>query len=113
MTSKQTNIAMFVFSLMISFILLSVLIKVNYDLDQVRRANDNLQHQIEQIKKADEDIKQKIAELTKSTQAIAHDVDVTQELQRKQAQVVVDLRKDNADFDAGQTADPYAFNKVV
>ena len=55
MTSKQTNIAMFVFSLMISFIFLSVLIKVNYDLDQVRRANDNLQHQIEQIKKIEID----------------------------------------------------------
>ena len=93
MTSRQTNIAMFIFSLMISFIFLSVLIKVNYDLDQVRRAFDVQQKQLDQIKKTDEELHQKIAELTKSTQAIAHDVDVTQELQRKQAQVVVDLRK--------------------
>ena len=93
MTSKQTNIAMFLFSLTLSFIFMSVLVKVNYDLDQVRRANDDLQHQIAQIKKADDDTRQKITELTKSIQNVAHDIDVTQELQRKQAQVVVDLKK--------------------
>jgi len=93
MTNKQTNIAMFVFSLTLAFIFLSVLVKVNYDLDQVRRANDELQKQITQIKKTDDETRQKIAELTKGQQAIAHDIDVTQELQRKQAQVVVDLRK--------------------
>ena len=93
MTNKQTNLAMFLFSLSLSFIFLSVLVKVNYDLDQVRRANDELQKQITQIKKTDDDARQKIAELTKGQQAIAHDIDVTQELQRKQAQVVVDLRK--------------------
>ena len=93
MTDKQTSWILFGFSLVISFIFLSVLIKVNYDLDQARRANDELQRQINQIKKTDEEMHQKIVELTKSTQAIAHDVDVTQELQRKQAQVVVDLKK--------------------
>jgi cell division protein FtsL len=93
MTNKQTNIAMFVFSLTLAFIFLSVLVKVTYDLDQVRRANDEIQKQITQIKKNDDDLHQKITELTKSTQAMAHDIDVTQELQRKQAQVVVDLRK--------------------
>ena len=70
-----------------------MLVKVNYELDQVRRANDELQKQITQIKKADDETRQKIIELTKGQQAIAHDIDVTQELQRKQAQVVVDLRK--------------------
>lgn len=28
------------------------------------------------------------------------------------ATIIIDQRKDNNDFDAGQTADPYAFNKV-
>ena len=93
MTDKQTSWVLFGFAMVVSFIFLSVLIKVNYDLDQARRANDALQHQIDQLKKADEETHQKIVELTKSTQAIAHDVDVTQELQRKQAQVVVDIRK--------------------
>jgi cell division protein FtsL len=92
-TDKQTSWVLFGFAMVVSFIFLSVLIKVNYDLDQARRANDNLQRQIEQLKKADEELHQKIVELTKSTQRIAHDVDVTQELQRKQAQVVVDLKK--------------------
>jgi len=93
MTSKQTNLAMFLFSLTLSFIFLSVLVKVNYDLDQVRRANDDLQKQINQIKKADDEIRQKITELTKEQQVIAHDIDVTQELQRKQALVVGDIKK--------------------
>jgi cell division protein FtsB len=93
MTNKQTNLAMFLFSLSLSFIFLSVLVKVNYDLDQVRRANDELQKQVTQIKKTDDETRQKLVELTKGQQAIAHDIDVTQELQRKQAQVVVDLRK--------------------
>ena len=93
MTSKQTSYILFGFAMVVSFIFLSVLIRVNYDLDQARRATDDLQKQINQIKKTDEELHQKIVELTKSTQSIAHDVDVTQELQRKQAQVVVDLRK--------------------
>ena len=93
MTSRQTNIAMFIFSLTLSFVFLSVLVKVNHELDQVRRANDDLQRQVNQIKKFDEDAKQKIAELAKSTQAIARDVDATQELQRKQAIAVGEIKK--------------------
>ena len=93
MTSKQTSYVLFGFAMVVSFIFLSVLIRVNYDLDQARRANDELQKQINQIKKTDDETRQKIAELTKGQQAIAHDIDVTQELQRKQAQVVVDLKK--------------------
>ena len=93
MTSKQTSWVMFGFSLVISFIFLSVLIKTNYDLDQMRRAIDDQNRQIAQIKKTDEDTTKKIVELQKSIQSVEHDVDVTQELQRKQAQVVVDIKK--------------------
>ena len=93
MTDRQTSWVLFGFAMVVSFIFLSVLIKVNYDLDQARRANDSLQHQIDQLKKVGDEQHQKIAELTKSTQSIARDVDVTQELQRKQAQIVVDLKK--------------------
>jgi cell division protein FtsL len=92
-TDKQTSWVLFGFAMIVSFIFLSVLIKVNYDLDQARRVSDELQKQVSQLKKADEEQHQKIVELTKSTQSIAHDIDVTQDLQRKQAQVVVDLRK--------------------
>jgi cell division protein FtsL len=84
---------LFGFAMVISFIFLAVLIRVNYDLDQSRRAIDELQKQINQIKKTDDDTKQKIVELTKGQQSIAHDIDVTQELQRKQAIAVGDLRK--------------------
>ena len=93
MTDRQTSWVLFGFAMVVSFIFLSVLIKVNYDLDQTRRANDSLQRQIDQLKKVGDEQHQKIAELTKSTQSIARDVDVTQELQRKQAQIVVDLKK--------------------
>lgn len=93
MTDRQTSWMLFGFAMIVSFIFLSVLIKVNYDLDQARRANDSLQHQIDQLKKADDEQRQKIAELTKSTQTIARDIDVTQDLQRKQAQIMVDLKK--------------------
>lgn len=93
MTSKQTSYVLFGFAMVISFIFLAVLIRVNYDLDQSRRAIDELQKQINQIKKTDDDTKQKIVELTKGQQSIAHDIDVTQELQRKQAIAVGDLRK--------------------
>ena len=93
MTSKQTSYVLFGFAMVVSFIFLSVLIKVNYDLDQSRRANDELQKKINQIKKVDDEQHQKIIELTKSTQNIAHDIDVTQELQRKQAMAVGDLKK--------------------
>ena len=93
MTDKQTSWVLFGFAMIVSFIFLSVLIKVNYDLDQARRVSDELQKQVSQLKKADEEQHQKIVELTKSTHSIAHDIDVTQDLQRKQAQVVVDLRK--------------------
>jgi len=93
LTSKQTSYVLFGFAMVISFIFLAVLIRVNYDLDQSRRAIDELQKQINQIKKTDDDTKQKIVELTKGQQSIAHDIDVTQELQRKQAIAVGDLRK--------------------
>ena len=93
MTDRQTSWVLFGFAMVVSFIFLSVLIKVNYDLDQTRRANNSLQRQIDQLKKVDDEQRQKIVELTKSTQSIARDVDVTQELQRKQAQIVVDLKK--------------------
>ena len=93
MTDRQTSWVLFGFAMVVSFIFLSVLIKVNYDLDQARRANDSLQNQIDQLKKVDDEQRQKIVELTKSTQSIARDVDVTQELQRKQAQIVIDLKK--------------------
>ena len=93
MTDRQTSWVLFGFAMVVSFIFLSVLVKVNYDLDQARRANDILQRQIDQLKKVDDEQRQKIVELTKSTQSIAHDVDITQELQRKQAQVVIDLKK--------------------
>ncbi len=93
MTDRQTSWVLFGFAMVVSFIFLSVLIKVNYDLDQTRRANDSLQNQIDQLKKVDDEQRQKIVELTKSMQSIARDVNITQELQRKQAQVVVDLKK--------------------
>jgi cell division protein FtsL len=93
MTAKQMSWTMFLITLVILLILLSVLVRVNYDLDQTRRTTDDLQKQISLLKKSDDELRQKVINLSKTTQGLAHDIDITQELQRKQAQVVVDIRK--------------------
>ena len=84
---------MFLFAMVISFIFLSVLIRVNYDLDSAKRSNDSLQKQIDAIKKNDADLNDKIAAMSKNITQIAKDIDTTQELQRKQAMAIGELKK--------------------
>jgi len=93
LTSKHTTMAMFLFAITVSFIFLSVLIRVNYDLTSAQQANSHLQKEIDKIKKNDEELHQKIAELTKTTSQLAKELDTTQELQRKQALTVGELKK--------------------
>ena len=93
MTNKQTSWVLFGFSLVISFVFLSVLIKTNYDLDQMRRAIVDQNKQIDGLKKTIDDLYQKDLEVSKNLSQINRDIDTVQDLQRKQAQVVVDLRK--------------------
>lgn len=93
MTNKQTLWSVFIVAVLVSLALLSVIINVNNQLEQSKLAMIELQRQIDKIKTEDQELKQQIAKLTNADVAINKDIDVTQELQRKQAQAILELKK--------------------
>ena len=93
MTSKQTTWTIFFIAVVTLLILLSTVQKVNNQLERSRLAVLDMQKQIDKLKAEDQDLKQLIVKLTNTNIALNKDLDVTQELQRKQAQAIVDLRK--------------------
>ena len=93
MTSKQTTWTIFFIAVVTGLILLSTIQKVNDQLERSRLAVSDMQKQIDKLKAEDEDLKHLIVKLTNTNIALNKDLDVTQELQRKQAQAIVDLRK--------------------
>jgi hypothetical protein len=52
-----------------------------------------MQKQIDKLKAEDEDLKHLVVKLTNANVNLNKDLDTTQELQRKQAQSILDLRK--------------------
>jgi uncharacterized membrane-anchored protein YhcB (DUF1043 family) len=92
-TGKQTTWAIFFIAVITGLILLSTIIKVDDQLERSRLAVLDMQKQIDKIKAEDEELKRLVVKLTNANQALNKDLDVTQELQRKQAQAIVDLRK--------------------
>ncbi len=93
MTNKQTFWSVFVVAVLVSLMLLAVIIKVDSQLEESRLATMDLQRQIDKIKAEDQELRHQIAKLTNADVAINKDIDVTQELQRKQAQAILDLKK--------------------
>ena len=93
MTNKQTTWTIFFIAVITGLNLLSTIIKVDDQLEQSRLAVLDMQKQINKIKAEDENLKQQIVKLTYANQSLNKDLDVTQELQRKQAQVILELRK--------------------
>jgi cell division protein FtsB len=93
MTNKQTLLSVFIVAVLVSLVLLAVIIKVDSQLEESKRAAVDLQRQIDKIKAEDQELQHQIAKLTNANQALNKDLDVTQELQRKQAQVILDLKK--------------------
>ena len=93
MTNKQTTWTIFFIAVVTGLILLSTIIKVDDQLEQSRLAVLYMQKQIDKIKVEDENLKQQIVKLTYANQSLNKDLDVTQELQRKQAQAILDLKK--------------------
>ena len=93
MTSKQTTWAIFFIAVVTLLILLSTIQKVNDQLERSRLAVLDMQKQIDKLKAEDEELKHQIVKLTNANLSLNKDLDVTQELQRKQAQAIVDLRK--------------------
>jgi len=93
MTNKQTLWSVFIVAVLVSLALLYVIINVNDQLERSKLATIELQRQIDKIKTEDQELKQQIAKLTNANAAINTDIDITQELQRKQAQAILELRK--------------------
>jgi cell division protein FtsB len=92
-TSKQTTWIIFFIAVVTGLILLSTVQKVNDQLDRSRLAVVDMQKQIDKLKAEDEDLKHLIVKLSNTNIALNKDLDTTQELQRKQAQAILDLRK--------------------
>ncbi len=93
MTSKQTTWAIFFIAVVTGLVLLSTVQKVNDQLERSRLAVVNMQKQIDKLKAEDEELKHLIVKLTNTNIALNKDLDITQELQRKQAQSILDLKK--------------------
>ena len=93
MTNRHTTGTIFGIAVVTGLILLSTVIKVDDQLEQSRLAVLDMQKQIDKIKAEDENLKQQIVKLTYANQSLNKDLDVTQELQRKQAQAILDLKK--------------------
>ena len=93
MTDRQTHWTMFFIAVVTGLILLSTIIKVDDQLERSRLAVVDMQKQIDKLKAEDEELKHLVVKLTNANLSLNKDLDVTQELQRKQAQAIVDLRK--------------------
>ncbi len=93
MTSKQTTWTIFFIAVVTGLILLSTVQKVNDQLDRSRLAVVDMQKQIDKLKAEDEDLKHLIVKLTNANLSLNKDLDTTQELQRKQAQIILELKK--------------------
>ena len=93
MTDRHVSWLMFAVSLIISAVFLSVLVKVNVQLDQQRQAFDAQQKQIDRLNEEHHATQEQILKMLHTDDQLAHDIDVTQELQRKQAIEVGDIKK--------------------
>ncbi len=93
MTDKQTHWTTFFVAVITGLILLTTVQKVDDQLERSRLAVLDMQKQIDKIKAEDEELKHLIVKLTYANTALNKDLDTTQELQRKQAQAILELRK--------------------
>ena len=93
MTSKQTTWTIFFIAVVTLLILLTTVQKVDDQLERSRLAVVDMQKQIDKLKAEDQELKHLIVKLTNANVNLNKDIDTTQELQRKQAQAIVDLRK--------------------
>jgi predicted nucleic acid-binding Zn-ribbon protein len=92
-TSKQTTWTIFFIAVVTLLILLTTIQKVDDQLERSRLAVVDMQKQIDKIRAEDEDLKHLIVKLNNANLSLNKDLDITQELQRKQAQIILDLRK--------------------
>lgn len=93
MTNKQITWIIFLVAVITGLVMLSTIIQVNDQLENSRLSIVDIQNQIDKIKTEDQELKRLIVKLTNANQALNKDLDATQELQRKQAQAILDLKK--------------------
>ena len=93
MTSKQTTWIIFFIAVVTLLILLTTVQKVDDQLERSRLAVVDMQKQIDKLKAEDQELKHLIVKLTNTNVELNKDLDTTQELQRKQAQAILDLKK--------------------
>ena len=93
MTSKQTTWTMFFIAVVTLLILLTTVQKVDDQLERSRLAVLDMQKQIDKLKAEDQELKHLIVKLTNTNVELNKDIDTTQELQRKQAQAILELKK--------------------
>ena len=93
MTSKQTTWTIFFIAVVTLLILLTTVQKVDDQLDRSRLAVVDMQKQIDKLKAEDQELKHLIVKLTNTNVELNKDLDTTQELQRKQAQAILELKK--------------------
>ena len=93
MTGKQTTWAIFFIAVVTGLVLLSTIIKVDDQLESSRLAVVDMQKQIDKLKAEDEELKHLVVKLTNANLSLNKDLDTTQELQRKQAQIILDIKK--------------------
>jgi len=92
-TDRQTHWTIFFIAVITGLILLTTIQKVNDQLDRSRLAVVDMQKQIDKLKAEDEELKHLIVKLTNANVNLNKDLDTTQELQRKQAQAILELKK--------------------
>ena len=93
MTGKQTTWDIFFIAVVTGLVLLSTIIKVDDQLESSRLAVVDMQKQIDKLKAEDEELKHLVVKLTNANLSLNKDLDTTQELQRKQAQIILDIKK--------------------
>ena len=93
MTNKQISYVLFAIAVSISLVLFAVLVKVNHETEQYTTAIENLQKQIDDLRAQDHVSIEQMIKFSHDHDRIVKDIDVTQELQRKQAIEVGELRK--------------------
>lgn len=93
MTRKQTFFAVFIFAAIVSLFLLAIILKIDSHLEESKLAIANLEKRINRLQDENQELKKSLAKVNHTTDAINKDIDITQELQRKQAQAILELKK--------------------
>lgn len=93
MTSKQVSYVLFAIAVSISLVLFAVLVKTNHEAEQYSVAIENLQKQIDDLRTQDHVATEQMIKFSHDHDQLTRDIDVTQDLQRKQAIAVGELKR--------------------